>query len=448
MVSRVYTPMVMPYSRAQGGQQGAVGSATDKEKQTFPRPQADELPAKPDNARHPSAGLQAVQTDRFQKIPLKAVLHDFQSTMDALGADEQTRSEVDTYLRVVSLQSGKERPEIPFIKHTLRTAAGTLDQFISRALGQPSSVVKEWVDALLLQDIDYHSPTEAPETPPSMPFNSLDVEGEQRDAPRKSETITSADANLPAKGADKGRLKHLVETAKIDQKNGRYAEADTLLAEALSLVEPPDSEGEPPPETAAWAGRLWHLRGRFADKAGYWERSVHAYREAATRFENANLPEKQAHALHSAASILEEHGKLSEAEQCYKTVLQLDKQLADKAGDIQPLARSLNDLGSLYIRQGKGQHAAELLQQATRFNELPPDVRSDLASNLAAAYRLQRDYDQSAQAYRQGLTDARTARDKERYTRILQQMASLFAEAGKPEQAMKALQHLKAMAGP
>src|SRR5690606_21177103 len=105
--------------------------------------------------RRPSNGLQSVQFDQSQKIPLDAVLHDFASTMNALGADEQTRAEVGAYLRVVCLQGNKEHPEVPFIKHSLRTAAGALDQFIAQALGQPSQVVKEWVDALLLQNIDF-----------------------------------------------------------------------------------------------------------------------------------------------------------------------------------------------------------------------------------------------------------------------------------------------------
>ena len=81
MVSRVYTPLIPAYPRSQsvGNGRGPVSSATDDQKAI--------AQGNANDANRPSAGLQAVQFDRFQKIPLDAVIHDFKNTMNALGAD-------------------------------------------------------------------------------------------------------------------------------------------------------------------------------------------------------------------------------------------------------------------------------------------------------------------------------------------------------------------------
>ncbi|HEY9745953.1 MAG TPA: hypothetical protein V6C99_07030, partial [Oculatellaceae cyanobacterium] len=105
MVSRVYTPMVAPYARPHPvqGQPSTLESV-----QTDASRQEAAIHAETGDLQRPSAGLKAVQTDQFRKIPLDAVLHDFKSTIDALGADEQTRREVTAYLQIVSLQGSKE----------------------------------------------------------------------------------------------------------------------------------------------------------------------------------------------------------------------------------------------------------------------------------------------------------------------------------------------------
>lgn len=433
MVSRVYTPLIPSYQRSQGvgNPRGTVTSATDEQSQ-LPARQAG-VGGEGNDPNRPSAGLQAVQFDRFQKIPLDAVIHDFKSTMNALGADEKTRSEVAAYLNVVRLQAAKEQPEVPFIKHTLRTAANSLDQFIGNALGQPSKVVKEWVDALLLQDIDYHadlppdvlSPTTEPQTGSTDP-SQAESQPDTAAVPPESTIAT----------ATKSQLKSLIEDAKACQKNGQSAEASQKLQDALALLA---DQNKP-----AWEGKVWQLRGRFYDQNGQWEEATAAFEQAASKFEVANLPQKQANALHALGSILDEHGQLEKAKDYYQQVVHLDAQF----GDVKAQLRSLNDLGSLYLRQGHTGQAIETLQQAAQLlqtNPVPPQVQSDILSNLASAQRQAKTYPGAIQSYQQALKTAKEAKDQFRYTNNLQQLASLYVEANQPDQAMKALQRLKSL---
>jgi tetratricopeptide (TPR) repeat protein len=373
-----------------------------------------------------------VQYDRLQKIPLTAVISDFKNTMTALGADDQTRSEVSAYLNVVRLQAAKENPEVPFIKHTLRTAANSLDQYIGKALGQPSQVVKEWVDALLMQNIDYHADIPAERTTPSSGSHTAGAAVGIADNP----TETSSDSTGGIDTTTKGTIKNLIETAKTNQQDGKSTEADQNLQDALDLLK---DQNRPELE-----GKLWQLRGRFADQDGRWEQAAKAFDQAAQHFEAAQLPNKQASALHAVASIWEEHGQLDKAQQTYEQVVSLDEQ----SGDPKAQLRGLNDLGSVYLRQNNTTEAIATFDKAATLmqrNSIPPAIQSDVLSNMGAAYRQDKQYDSAIQAYQQSLQAAKAAKDKSRYGSTLQQLASLFVEANQPTQAMKALQRLQSL---
>lgn len=426
MLSRVYTPMVTPYARPQIGR-NAMPPALDSDEAKSPF-QTDTNPsvlADNGDLQRQSGGLKAVQTDSTKKIPLDAVLQDFQSTINALGADEQTRSEVVAYLRVVGLQGNKENPHVPFIKQTLRTAAGTLDQFIGKALGQPSQVVKEWVDALLLQDIDYH----IQEPPAWLAQNTSDFAV-------SPVGTTQAPAELSPPVFDervKTQVKGYIETAKTLFKQDALSDADATLQKALDTLAVHDQP--------LWTGKVWQVRARFQDKVGDWQQSAAAYEQAAQSFATGERSDLQAEALHSVASILDEHGEWQQAATHYQTVTELDAQ----RGDSEALLRSLNDLGSLYLRQGDTGNAVSTLERATResFKTASTDTaQGDVLNNLGTAYRAQQRYDSAIQAYRQSLKLAKNDSDHARYTSTLQQLAATYVDAGQPAQAMQALQRL------
>ena len=89
------------------------------------------------------------------KINIAQLLIDFRSTLAAIGASEEIEAEVKTYLQLIENQSQKENPNRKMIISNLKIAADVLDGYISETLNKPSKVVKDWVDALLLQNIDF-----------------------------------------------------------------------------------------------------------------------------------------------------------------------------------------------------------------------------------------------------------------------------------------------------
>lgn len=435
MVSRIYTPLIPPYSRPAGpaGTTGPAAQAVEEDVRQAPLRWDDNA------SRRNAPAPQAVQYDHTRKIPLDAVIHDFRNTMGALSVDDHTRAEVAAYLNVVRLQAAKEQPEVPFIKHTLKTAANSLDQFIGKALGQPSRVVKEWVDALLMQDIDYHADIPPEEVQLGASPKTADATTAMdaiADEPTSASVAHGGTEALPADRNGLSRLKTLIENAQADHKAGKHAEADGQLQTALELL-----DGQNRPD---WEGKVLHLRGKFYDRAGRWEEAVSFFGEAAGRFETAQLPRKQAGSLHAMAGILEAHGRLEQAEGAYRQVLALDR----ASGDVRAQIRSLNDLGGVHLQRGAAEPAIETLDQAAalmRGLDVPPEMAGDIFSNLGAAYRLAGRYDEAIGSYGRSLRAAKTARDRTGYMGTLRQMAAVLLEANQPDKAMAALKRLQAM---
>ncbi|MBQ4123450.1 hypothetical protein IJD44_07030 [bacterium] len=95
-----------------------------------------------------------------RRINITQVLKDFQNTANAIGAPDEIKTEVQSYLALVENQSKKEVPNEQIIKSNLKNASQILDEYITDTLKKPSTVVENWVDALFLQQIDYKSPIE------------------------------------------------------------------------------------------------------------------------------------------------------------------------------------------------------------------------------------------------------------------------------------------------
>jgi tetratricopeptide (TPR) repeat protein len=385
--------------------------------------------------------LQSVQYDRSQQIPLNAVLGDFHKTMTSLGADDATRAEVGVYLRAISLQGGKPEPDVPFIRHTLRTAANTLDQYIGNALGQPSKVVREWVDALLLQNIDFHSDT--PFNPPghgesvgekASPEASGSPAGSGKTQAHSSEQAPQN--TLDTEG--KKRLKSLIESAKAAHESGNAEAAANGLEEALAQLK---DKGFP-----EWEGKIHRLYGRFAEGDGAWEKALVAYGQAADCFQSAGRSDREADTRHAMASILEDHDRLTEARDVYRQVLALDEEQTPE--DIAAQIRTLQDLGRVDLRLGRTASALDHLttavtrsQQAQREGRtLPIGLQVDLLSNLGAVYRRAGQGREATQSYREAARLAQVGEDPALYANTLQQYAAILVEGGRNAEAMKVLQ--------
>ena len=92
-----------------------------------------------------------------KQIGIDQVLADFRNTTNAIGAPDEIKTEVSSYLSLIENQSKRENPNSQIIQANLKNASQILDEYITKTLKKPSKVVENWVDALFLQKIDYRT---------------------------------------------------------------------------------------------------------------------------------------------------------------------------------------------------------------------------------------------------------------------------------------------------
>ncbi|MFN8614830.1 MAG: hypothetical protein U0003_02825 [Vampirovibrionales bacterium] len=121
------------------------------------------------------------QQQQGQAIGIGDILNDVTNTMDALGADTTTRQTVSLYLGAIAHQATEATPSKPFIREALKSVGNVLDGFITATLHQSSRVVRDWVEALLLQPVQFHDPqldihhiTQSALQNPTVPENSAE----------------------------------------------------------------------------------------------------------------------------------------------------------------------------------------------------------------------------------------------------------------------------------
>lgn len=167
--------------------------------------------------------LQAANT--AARINAGAVLADFTQTTRLLGAPPEVGQTVQAYLKVVELEAAKPSPSKSLIQSALRAAAQGLDEHVSEALqlpaNQPSTVVGEWIDALLEQPIDWELP---PDYKPLPLASQSNPPGETTD----EQTPSAANA---------GQLKTLLGAYKQAKATGNWPKAQTLIEKAQNLAQ-------------------------------------------------------------------------------------------------------------------------------------------------------------------------------------------------------------------
>ncbi len=351
-----------------------------------------------------------------QTIGIDDIVNDVMGTMDALGADDTTRNDVGVYLAAVQHQAQQTNPNKRFMQEGLKVIGTRLDTFIGEALKQPSTVVNEWVQALLLQPIEYRSSGKAvvAATVSGVVGGAAPV---QNVANPTAQTATppgvpqaSASAATVVAPSHNAALTAALKQAKTLTKQGDTIQATAVLQQALA-----DDTLTP-----AHTGRVHFALGKVADTTGDWDAAKQAYSNALQH----PLPTRRKVQAHGAlANALEQLGETDEALSHYQQALSaIPNKLTKKssralAGTV---SRLENDYGSLlYIQQGAQAaqpHFANARQWAIKGNhQLLPDIYG----NLAQVWQALEDPTQRNQAYLKGLNAAKKLGDQSSYLNLL-----------------------------
>jgi tetratricopeptide (TPR) repeat protein len=122
-----------------------------------------------DNQSQPQAQATPKQT---HQINISQILVDFKNTIASIGAPADVEAKVQEYIAMVEDESNKEIPRQETIITSLKTASRLLDDYISSTLKKPSNVVQDWIDAFLLQQVDYKADAQKANVPASKAIES------------------------------------------------------------------------------------------------------------------------------------------------------------------------------------------------------------------------------------------------------------------------------------
>ena len=172
------------------------------------------------NTHFPNGEKVAIDYTR-RKIGIDQVLSDFRNTANAIGAPDDIKKEVDSYLSLIESQAQKESPSPQIIQSNLKNASQILDEYITKTLKKPSKVVENWVDALFLQQIDYKSQLLA--------SASVDASEEQTIVEEATEEITEVQEELQGEVVLEETIVEDQEPQSPQYKNGVYVPSDPEL---------------------------------------------------------------------------------------------------------------------------------------------------------------------------------------------------------------------------
>jgi hypothetical protein len=359
-----------------------------------------------------------------ETLTSQAIVRDLQQTASLLGAPDALRQQLDDYLALIDHEVRQPSPDTPLIEASLRRAAQRLDGHVTVALGQPSTVVGEWVEALLQQPIAWPV---SPDAPPLVQRASVGST-----TPQEPVTPTTV--------------------AQQRQQLAPYYQAiqDKDWAVALDWLNEqwPTLEASQPASTLA---KLLEQRPKLLTKAKAPAQSIHTAYEQATQFlgERKLLPQAQQVSLAHAHWLQGQH-QFETANHVLEQALQwLPPQQAVANGQA-PLAQPAqvaHELGILKLQLGQPQAAVGVLQQALQA-EAPmlalggATGMADVYHHLALAYQRTQQPQLAEGAYKESLSYAKQGSDVQRYKASLRQLASLYVEQGQTQRAAKLFTYL------
>ncbi len=131
-------------------------------------------------------------------------------------------------------------------------------------------------------------------------------------------------------------------------------------------------------------------------------------------------------------------GKYPQALQTYEKVLEMRRQLGDKAG----IGQTLNNIGEVYLGLELDEKAMFVLQQASAiWRELPDKVKAgETLDNIGGAYLFQEQYDKALEILQQALAIRREVGDKTGEAKTLSRIGAVYDRGFK--QYTKALETL------
>ncbi|OGI03021.1 MAG: hypothetical protein A2Y25_03760 [Candidatus Melainabacteria bacterium GWF2_37_15] len=319
-------------------------------------PQPKETPIDNGEFKEQSSSKKQEKVEYYSQktISIETIIQDFNKTLAAIGAPQDINEEVQAYLKLVDTQSLKEKPSPKLIKSNLKNAANILDEYITETLQKSSKVVTDWVEALLLQNVNYKA--EKIETP--------EVEEQQVTQP---EPVKEEISELNSLYQEAGKL---ADTGKLRKALITY---DKLLPEVKS-------SGDKSLETKIYLDKAY-----IYDVNKDFPSALENYNNAANLAKETGNDKIRALSHYNMASIYDEFGKTNLALSHYYEALSYDGQIENLRAQTQ----ALNDVGNIFSTGKQYRQAIDHYHAGLSLTKETEDTKGKafLLSNIATVFK-------------------------------------------------------------
>jgi len=296
-------------------------------------------------------------------------VEDFKKTLTAIDAPKEINEEVKTYLKLVDAQSLKEKPSSRLIRSNLVNAAGILDDYITETLKKPSKVVSGWIDALLLQKIDY----KADKTIGSSAEISQTEEKKLPEPEKINVQVNQPAINDPINK----KSEKLYRKAEKLTDSGKFRQALATYEKILPEIQKNQAKKI---ETKIYLDKayIYDLNKNFPA-------ALENYNNAAKIASEAGDNKLRALSHYNMGSIYDNFGKTDLALRHYYQALSLDGQVEN----LKAQSHTLNDAGNIFSSMKKYKKAIDHYQVGFSLTKETNDIegRAFLLGNIASVFK-------------------------------------------------------------
>ena len=360
-----------------------------------------------------------------RQINIEQVLTDFKNTANAIGAPEDIKSEVLSYLDLINSQAQKDNPNQQIIQSNLKNASQILDEYITNTLKKPSKVVENWVDALFLQKIDYKIPVK----------ETQEISNVNAAADENTQAVQTVPSEIPQRSVqaqntfyvpDDPALKRMFIQAKkyaaIDSKEKALSAFGNSLDYAMEIG---DNQTQ---------AIIHYEQGRLYDEFNEVEDALFNYDRAAKQSNDNNI---KARAHFSMGKIYDDYVKFEPAVSHYCAAVSF----AGEADNLKLQTQALSDLAQIHAGRYDKENTLMFMDMADTIASETKDSRvkgiissknANCCQKIDENTRALRYYGESAYSFMQ--TD-----DNEKLAKNYVSAAQIMSEYGNKAKAKKLL---------
>ncbi len=365
-----------------------------------------------------------------KSMNIQQILIDFKSTINAIGASEDVEEEINGYLDLIDKQTQKENPNKKVIISNLKVCANLLDNYISETLNKPSKVVKDWVEALLMQPIDYR----ADKTLTKGAFETITGEPPQT-AKLAQKKIAQKEANS-VKNQSVEAVQSQADEINIAEENNSIEE-NNISTQEVSITENAKNVSKTDVEINNIILEADNIINKNPDSA------MSLYSEAfklAQKEDNKNLMAK----IYSRIGILQNNtNNLIGALDC----LNASTLLAYECGETELMAENHAQMGKIYDEKGLFEPAFNHYHRSVALNgELENlDKQTETLTQVGDMFSERYFANEALGYYDLALDMAKENKNYENASNIFRHCAKTNENSGQLEQAMKNLKNAAAI---